>query len=129
MSVLCLHAVCSIPRRSIRHAGTLSKSSSGIQTYSERKVLPYSNEQLYRVVADIDSYASFIPFLDSSAVLDNAGPGKPWLDGGSEGDVHHLKAKLRIGFMGFDEAYVSQVEARKWSMVKVGRLSRHQHID
>jgi coenzyme Q-binding protein COQ10 len=107
---------------STSQAGAVTQSKSGLNTYKECKVLPYSNQQLYQVVADIDSYATFIPFLASSTVLDRP-QGKPWLEGGSEGDAHKLKAQLKIGFMGFDEAYVSDVEMRKWSMVKVSTVA------
>ncbi|GAA5885102.1 hypothetical protein JCM6882_007229 [Rhodosporidiobolus microsporus] len=110
-----------------RH-GTLVKKN-GIWQYRESKVMPYSPNQLYSVIADVDSYIHFLPFTTSSRVLSaavlspNGGKTpqplaqKPWLKEG-EGERWEMDAELRIGAMGFDEGYVSRVEVEKGRWVK-----------
>jgi coenzyme Q-binding protein COQ10 len=46
-----------------------------------------------------------------------------WLKGGQAGDVWKMEAELRAGAMGFEEGYVSNVEAKKWEKVSVSRLA------
>lgn len=106
----------------LNQAGVLTKSGD-LHVYRERKVLPYSQQQLYSVIADIDSYSSFIPFLTSSKVLngESGKKSKMWLDSdpNDKGKVHRLQAELGVGFAGFAESYVSNVECRKWDQVTV----------
>jgi len=105
------------------YSGTIS-SENGITTYHEHKMLPYSRRQLYRIVADVDSYSTFIPFCSSSRVLSCSPSGsmeqKPWLSdpGKSSSGRFGLEAELRVGFKGLDEAYTSRVECRQWDLVK-----------
>ncbi|KAH9023078.1 hypothetical protein EDB85DRAFT_338155 [Lactarius pseudohatsudake] len=47
------------------------------QTYHEHKVLPYTRRQLYAVVADVGSYASFLPFCTRSARSAPTDPPRP----------------------------------------------------
>lgn len=46
-----------------------------------------------------------------------------WLKGGQPGDVWQMEAELKAGAMGFEEGYVSKVEAKKWKGVSVNRLA------
>ncbi|GAA5979788.1 hypothetical protein JCM10908_003046 [Rhodotorula pacifica] len=110
--------------------GTLVKEGD-IWVYREDKVMPYSPAQLYSVIADVDSYQSFLPFTTSSRVLNSTsidpnGGGqrrdrpvaeKGWLTPGA-GERWEMDAELRIGAMGFEEGYVSRVEAEKERWVK-----------
>lgn len=94
----------------------------------------YSPSQLFSVIADVDSYQSFLPFTTSSRVLTAArlGPDgrrlpqpvadKGWLRG-TQGERWKMDGELRIGAMGFDEGYVSLVEMEKDKWVKVRFLS------
>lgn len=99
--------------------------------YKETKRLPYSKEQLYGVIADVEAYPQFVPFCTGSNVysvqsLGDSSPSeasadgrlKPWLKGGYSGETHLLESELVVGFKSFDERYVSRVECRKWDMVK-----------
>ncbi|GAA6064232.1 hypothetical protein JCM10212_006361 [Sporobolomyces blumeae] len=127
--------------------GALVKQGSH-WVYREGKVMPYTPDELYTVIADVDSYHEFLPFTSSSRVLSatrldpssstspapsgSSSPAstirladKPWLvrtanrPGSGRGDERWvMDAELRIGAMGFDEGYVSRVELDKGKSVK-----------
>lgn len=98
--------------------------------YKETKRLPYSKKQLYSVIADIEAYPQFVPYclgskLISHKALKESGATnqvnkdvKPWMHGGYAGETHLLEQELVVGFKAFEERYTSQVECRKWEMVK-----------
>ncbi|GJN88053.1 hypothetical protein Rhopal_001009-T1 [Rhodotorula paludigena] len=109
--------------------GTLKKEG-GVWVYREDKLMPYSPAELYSVIADVDSYQSFLPFTTSSRVLRAAqlAPGtnermpqslqeKGWLRPG-DGERWEMDGELKIGAMGFEEGYVSLVEMEKSRWVK-----------
>lgn len=78
------------------------------------------------MIADVDAYSSFLPFVKVSRVL-NAKKGKEihrvgekaWLHKEGAGDVWDLEAELKIGAMGYEEGYVSKVQSKKWEYVSV----------
>lgn len=82
-------------------------------TYHERKILPYSQRQLYEVVADVDSYSKFLPFCTRSRVL-TPRPSR------REGDMtpHTVEAELAIGFLAVEESYVSKVTCTPYEKVE-----------
>lgn len=96
----------------------------------------YTPKQLYSVIADVDSYHSFLPFATTSKVLSAAYRDrsqsaafttskigeKGWLNDQAECEAERweLAAELKIGAMGYEEGYVSRVELKKWSSVTVG---------
>lgn len=103
-------------------------SSNPLNSPLHRRFTP---TQLHSVIADVDSYQSFLPFTSASRVLSaahfshpdgrrepQAAAGKGWLQG-TEGDRWQMDAELRIGAMGFDEGYVSLVEMEVGKWVKV----------
>ncbi|KAG8981936.1 hypothetical protein FRC05_000078 [Tulasnella sp. 425] len=71
------------------------ESDSEPNTYHERKILPYSQRQLYEVVADVDSYSK-------------------------EGDMtpYTVEAELAIGFLAVEESYVSKVTCTPYEKVE-----------
>ncbi len=73
-------------------------------THAERRKLPYTPEQLFDLVADIDSYSEFLPWCAASRVRRR--------------DGNELHADLVIGFKMFREKYTSKVT-----------LDRPQRID
>ncbi|KAK7351645.1 hypothetical protein VNO77_11240 [Canavalia gladiata] len=79
--------------------GVLSK------TYEERRVLGYSPEQLFNVVAAVDFYHGFVPWCQRSEVL------RHYPDGSFD-------AELEIGFKFLVESYVSHVELDRPKRVK-----------
>ncbi|KDQ15477.1 hypothetical protein BOTBODRAFT_173955 [Botryobasidium botryosum FD-172 SS1] len=70
----------------------------------------YSPKQLYTVVADVDSYHRFIPFCTASRVL--TAPPRDRLV------PYDVEAELKVGFMSFEEGYISRVHCRPYQMVK-----------
>lgn len=43
--------------------------SGNRRTHRERRLVPYSPEQFFEVVADVDSYKKFVPFCVDSRVV------------------------------------------------------------
>ncbi|MFC4234058.1 type II toxin-antitoxin system RatA family toxin [Thalassospira xianhensis] len=77
-------------------------------THAERRKLPYTPEQLFDLVADIDSYSEFLPWCVASRVRKR------------NGDVLH--ADLVIGFKMFREKYTSKVTLQRPDRVDVEYL-------
>ena len=80
------------------------------------------------MVADVDSYYRFIPFVSSSRVIEHTGPrssetsleDRPWLDdSGKPGEVHKLDHIMQIAIMGFDQSWKSYVTCEKYNVVSV----------
>ncbi|KLO14527.1 hypothetical protein SCHPADRAFT_903202 [Schizopora paradoxa] len=86
------------------------------QRFHERKILPYSQRQLYELVADVDSYHHFVPYCTSSKVLNSrvlkplASPEMP--------PVIFKEAELSVGFLAFKESYVSEVTCTPYLSVE-----------
>ncbi|XP_059443558.1 uncharacterized protein LOC132175594 [Corylus avellana] len=79
--------------------GVLSK------VYKERRVLGYSPEQLFNVVAAVDLYHGFVPWCQRSEIR------KHYPDGSFD-------AELEIGFKFLVESYTSHVELNRPKSVK-----------
>ncbi|KAK0561980.1 hypothetical protein OC844_002940 [Tilletia horrida] len=93
----------------------------GAQTFHETKDFKYSPEELYNIVADVDSYSEFLPNCLDSRVLGPANPPHPTLAPRtvrlSAEETQSLRrlgkavrADLAVGFKAFKEAYTSRVE-------------------
>ncbi|WP_353860782.1 type II toxin-antitoxin system RatA family toxin [Azospirillum formosense] len=65
-------------------------------THAEKKVLPYTPEQMYRLVADVEKYPEFLPWCLAARIRRR------------EGDV--MFADLVIGFKMVRERFTSRVE-------------------
>ena len=64
-------------------------------TYSEKKLVPYSPEQLFALVADVAKYPSFLPWCVGARIRSHVGD--------------ELVADLTIGFGPFRESFTSRV--------------------
>jgi len=86
------------------------------QKFHERKIVPYSQKQLYELVADVDSYRHFVPYCTSSRVHNSrvlkpsATPDTP--------PVTFKEAELTVGFLAFKESYVSEVTCTPYLSVE-----------
>ncbi|KAI7891768.1 dehydrase and lipid transport-domain-containing protein [Mucor mucedo] len=87
-----------------RHFFSLPNILSSKKHYSERKLLTFSQNQLYNVVSNVDDYQNFIPFCTDSKVYTNK-----QLDNG----VNVMTAELSVGFKLFEEKYMSKVTCNK----------------
>jgi coenzyme Q-binding protein COQ10 len=67
--------------------------------HSETRIVPYTADLMYRIVADVEKYPEFLPWCLALRVL--ARECKP------DGDV--LTAEMTVGFGGFRDSYVSRV--------------------
>ncbi len=64
--------------------------------FHERRLLKFSNEQLFHVVSNVQSYKQFVPWCQESNVVTKTGNG--------------VEAELVVGFGYFKERYISVVE-------------------
>jgi len=90
-------------------------NEDGVQRYHERKILPYSQKELYNLVADVDCYRYFLPFCHASKVLNASRPN--WRSNPGAGPVE-LEAQLRVGFLGLEESYISRVSCIPYESVE-----------
>lgn len=64
-------------------------------THTEQKNFPYSQEQLFELVADIEHYPEFLPWCRGAII--------------HQRDGNKLIAELKIGYKFFQESYMSEV--------------------
>ncbi|KFM28739.1 Coenzyme Q-binding protein COQ10-like protein B, mitochondrial [Auxenochlorella protothecoides] len=64
--------------------------------FHEQKVLPYTPEEIYDVVAAVEHYHEFVPWCVRSVITARRPP-------------NYLEAELEVGFQMFTERYISRV--------------------
>ncbi|NXL87226.1 CQ10B protein, partial [Alectura lathami] len=82
--------------------------------YTEQRILGYSAEQMYELVANVGDYRLFVPWCHRSAVLSRRG--------------RMLRAELEVGFPPLRERYLSEVSLGTQQIRAVSsdcRLFRH----
>lgn len=83
--------------------------------HSQNKMLKFSPEQMYNIVADVDQYSRFVPWCKKSRMMKSR-----------DGEV---RAELEVGFPPFFERYVSELSFVPNHQVKAvcrdGTLFRH----
>lgn len=67
-----------------------------MSVFADRRHLPYSPEQLFKVAADVEHYPNFLPWVSAIRVV--------------ERHETVLVVDLVVGFMGFTERYRSRVD-------------------
>ncbi|XP_010918010.1 uncharacterized protein [Elaeis guineensis] len=75
------------------------------KTHEERRVMGYSPEQLFGVVAAVDLYEDFLPWCQHSRIIRRNNDGS-------------FDAELEIGFKFLVESYISHVELEKPKSIK-----------
>ena len=78
-------------------------------THAEKKILPYSDEQLFELVADVRRYPEFLPWCVGARVISRT--------------ETELVADLTIGFKMFRETFRSQVTLERPHHVHVRYLN------
>ncbi|KDO34498.1 hypothetical protein SPRG_00561 [Saprolegnia parasitica CBS 223.65] len=73
-----------------------SPASALLKSHTEKRVVPFSCREMYDVVANVDAYASFLPFCVSSRVVRRP-------------NDNVMEADLTVGFQIFTETYRSRV--------------------
>ncbi|XP_059636673.1 uncharacterized protein LOC132278800 [Cornus florida] len=94
-----------VQRRSFLGVGDGEEGNVLSKVYEERRVLGYSPEQLFAVVAAVDLYEGFLPWCQRSEIVRRHPDGS-------------FDAELEIGFKFLVESYVSHVELKKPKSVK-----------
>ncbi|KAL2068709.1 hypothetical protein VTL71DRAFT_15047 [Oculimacula yallundae] len=92
-----LHSFRPIPRRSF-----LTIPGTEAQKLSATRILPYKHTSLYTVIADIDSYSSFLPYCLESKVTKWSAPDK-------DGKRWPSEADLKVGWGGYEETFTSRL--------------------
>ncbi len=77
-------------------------------THAEQRILPYSQRQLFDLVADVERYPEFLPWCYAARITKR--------DGGV------FYADLVIGFKVFRERFSSKVTLNRWDSVDVRYL-------
>ncbi|CEG76544.1 Putative Proteasome component PUP2 [Rhizopus microsporus] len=101
--------VISVVKQQRRHLFSLPNLLSTGKHYSERKLLNFSQNQLYNVVANVEDYHLFVPFCTHSHVYTNTK---------ISDNKFLLKAELGVGFKLFKEKYMSRVTCERPNLVK-----------
>ena len=73
--------------------------------HSEDRVMPYTPEQMFDLVADVDKYPAFLPWCTGAHIRSHVG--------------NELVADLSIGFGPFRESFTSRVTLDRPHVVKV----------
>lgn len=81
------------------------------QTLTATRTIPHPPKALYEIIADVDSYASFVPYCSSSTVTRRSAPD-------ASDRVWPTLATLRVGWGGFEEAFTSRVTCVPSSLVE-----------
>jgi len=74
-------------------------------THAEKRVLPYTPEQMFALVADVEKYPEFLPWCVATRIRER------------QGDI--LFADMVIGFKMFREKFTSRVTCRKPDRIDV----------
>ncbi|TIB68710.1 hypothetical protein E3P77_00877 [Wallemia ichthyophaga] len=102
-------------------------STSPPATYTEERLLPYAQRDLWRMVADVGRYSEFVPHCTHSRVL---GSGerererereREWKQNQEQdaklSTTTTVEAELGVGFKGFEERYTSVVTLQPFHTV------------
>lgn len=97
------NSICASSRRpASQFRSFFNLPANDTQTISATRTLPYSQRSLYRLISDIDSYSTYVPYCSHSRVT-------KW----SQPDEHGLRrpvlADLHVGWGGFDEVFTSRL--------------------
>ena len=110
-------AVAAVPARNLFGGllPNLGSNASGQRRHTESCVVPYAEERVFDVVADIAAYRSFLPWCTGSRVLRDSGS--------------YQEAELVIGFPPLTERFTSRVTLERPRAIRVdvpaGSLFHH----
>ncbi len=87
----------------------LFSMKQAVMSHSESRVVPFSRQVFFDVIADVERYQQFLPWCTRSRVLHRLGPLR-------------FDAELAVGFRLYNESYVSRVTLDPPKRVKVASL-------
>ncbi|KAI9796025.1 MAG: hypothetical protein M1833_006533 [Piccolia ochrophora] len=90
------------PRPGSRRPFVSSPWSSDTQTLHASRVLSYPSSALFHIIADVQSYSSFVPYCQESKVTS-------WSAQDDSGKRWPKEAQLRVGWAGVEEQFTSAV--------------------
>lgn len=88
---------------------SLPGTASQTQTLSATRILPHPLQPLYTLIADVDSYHTFVPYCTKSIVTQwdtSTSPKSP------------LRADLHVGWGGFTEVFTSRLDCKPGESVE-----------
>jgi coenzyme Q-binding protein COQ10 len=85
--------------------------------YVDMRERSYKRSQLYQLVADVPSYPSFVPFCTRSRIIKRHEQGI--YSSADPPGTRVMDAELSVGFLSFDESYVSRVTCKPFQSVEV----------
>src|SRR5690606_13624506 len=88
-----------IPAPLLRHGADQRNGSDPLPRHDESRVLPYTPDQMYALVADVESYPQFLPWCAAARIRARR----------DEGAAEVLEADLVISFRVFRETFASRV--------------------
>ncbi|CEL93532.1 unnamed protein product [Vitrella brassicaformis CCMP3155] len=86
--------------------------------HEDRKLVPYSPEQYYDLVVDVENYEKFLPWCQESRLVTEGNPG-PARDAHKTATSARFKAELVVGFRLFKERYTSIIDGTRPKLIKV----------
>lgn len=81
---------------------------SGMPTHAEQRILPYTPEQMFDLVADVEKYPQFLPWCSACRIRKR------------EGNV--ILADLAIGYKMLKEKFTSRVDLQRPHHIRVDYL-------
>jgi len=99
--------------RSLQHQGRKFISIPGLeaQSLTATRILPYDSTSLYTLIADIDSYSTFLPYCLESKVT-------KWSAADKDGKRWPSEADLKVGWGGYEESFTSRLFCVPGSIVE-----------
>lgn len=81
------------------------------QSLSATRILPYRSSSLYKLIADVDSYSTFLPYCTESKVT-------KWSEPDADGKRWPSEADLKVGWGGLEEKFTSRLLCVPGSVVE-----------
>jgi len=75
--------------------------------HKETRILPYTADQMYGIVADVERYPEFLPWCSAVKIVKRE----------RRSEVDFVTAEMTVAFHGLEEGYVSLVRLDKHAMM------------